>query len=259
MEKTFTLRVDLESFKGIKEGVPKLLDLLKKYDLKASFYLTMGGESNIFEILKYRKKLKSSAERKIRIWSLKEKLRMVLFPRDFVEENKIILKRILEEGHELGLHGWKHREWTRGLEKINIEKRINKSIRKYVKIFRKNPISFLSPGSNVNNKVLEILEKNKIKFISDFPGGKPKFCGKIKNIPMTIQGKNKMPIIEYLFSEGKSDKEILVIMEKEIMEKELASFYIHGMFEARFKTKLLEEIFKFIKKNKIKSERIIDY
>ena len=257
--KTFTLRVDLESFKGIKEGVPKLLDLLKKYNLKASFYLTIGGESNIFEILKYRNKLKSSGERKIRIWSLKEKLRMVLFPRDFVKENKKILKRILEEGHELGLHGWKHREWTRGLEKINVEKTVNKSIKKYIKIFEKNPISFLSPGYNVNKKVLEILEKNKIKFTSDFPGNKSKFYGKIKNIPITIQGKNKMPIIEYLVSLGKSDKEILAIMEKEIVGKELASFYIHGMFEARFKIKLLEEIFKFIKKNKIKSKRIIDY
>ena len=51
----------------------------------------------------------------------------------------------------------------------------------------------------------------------------------------------------------------LEIMKKEIMKKELASFYIHGMFEARFKMKLLEEIFKFIKKNKIKNKRIIDY
>ena len=64
MKKTFTLRVDLESDKGIKEGLPKLLDLLKRYDLKASFYLVMGGESNIWEILKYRKKMASADERK---------------------------------------------------------------------------------------------------------------------------------------------------------------------------------------------------
>ena len=259
MEKTFTLRVDLESFKGIREGAPKLLDLLKKYNLKASFYLTIGGESNIFEILRYRGKLKSSGERKIKVWKLKDKLRMALFPNDFVKENIKILKRILDEGHELGLHGWKHREWTRGLEKINVEEKINKSIKKYEKLFDKNPVSFASPGFNVNDKVLKVLEKNNIKFISDFPGNKPKKYGKIKNIPITILGENKMPIIEYLVSIGKNDKEILEIIKNEIEKKELASFYIHGMFEARFKIKLLEEIFKFIKKSKIKSKRIIDY
>ena len=257
--KTFTLRIDLESDKGIKEGVPKLLDLLKKYDLKASFYLSMGGESNIFELLRYRNKLKTSGERNIKIWTLKDKLRMVLFPRDFVKLNLKILKRILEEGHELGLHGWKHREWTRGLKEINIENTVKKSIKKYKKLFDKKPISFASPGFNVNNKVLEILEKNKIKVISDFPGEKTKKYEKIKNITITILGKDKMPIIEYLVSLGKNNEEILEIMKKEILKKELVSFYIHGMFEARFKLKLLEEIFKFIKKNKIKNKRIVDY
>jgi len=257
--KTFTLRVDLESDKGIRKGVPKLLDLLKKYNIKASFYLSMGGESNIFEILKYRSNLKTSGERKIKVWSLKDKLRMAFFPRDFVKGNKKILRRILGEGHELGLHGWKHREWTRGLEKINIKNTIKKSINKYIQLFGKKPTSFASPGFNINNKVLEILEKNKIKFISDFQDEKPRKYGPIKNIPITILGKDKTPIIEYLVSIGKNNEEILEIMKKEIMKKELASFYIHGLFEARFKIEILEEIFKFIKKNKIKNKRVIDY
>ena len=202
--KTFTLRVDLESDKGIKEGVPKLLELLKKHKIKASFYISMGGESNFLEILKYRNKLKTSGERKIKVWKLKDKLRMIFFPKDFVKENKEILRKIINEGHELGLHGWKHREWTRGFEKINIENTINKSIKKYKKVFNKNPISFASPGFNVNNNVLKILEQNNIKFISDFPGEKPKNYGKLKNIPITILGKNKTPIIEYLISQGEN-------------------------------------------------------
>jgi len=257
--KTFTLRVDLESDKGIKKGLLKLLNLLKKYNLKASFYLSMGGESNIFDVLKHRGKLVGSTERKIKVWSLKDKLRIVLLPRDFIRSNEKILKRILEEGHELGLHGWKHREWTRGLEKINIRKRIQMAKEKYIKIFGKNPTSFASPGFNINEKVLEILKKEGIKFISDFPGDHSKFYRQIKNVPMTICGKNKTPIIEYLISIGKKDDEILKIIKKEIKEKELASFYIHGMYEARFKLSLLEEIFKFIKNKKLENKRVMDY
>lgn len=257
--KSFTLRIDLESDKGIKEGVPKLLNLLKKYNIKASFYLSMGGESNLSEILKHRSNLKTSGERKIKLWSLKEKARMAFIPRDFVNKNKKILKRILDEEHELGLHGWKHREWTRSLEKIDLENTIKKSMNKYIRLFGEKPLSFASPGFNVNDKVLKILEKNNIKFMSDFPGEKAKKYGKIKNIPMTILGKDKMPIIEYLVSRGKSDEEILEIMKKEIEKKEISSFYIHGMFEGRFKIKLLEDIFKFIKRRKIKGRRVIDY
>ncbi|MFH1325749.1 MAG: polysaccharide deacetylase family protein [archaeon] len=259
MKKSFTLRVDLESDKGIKEGVPKLLDLLKKYGIKASFYLSMGGESDILEILKHRGKLKTSGERSVKIWSIKEKVRMVLFPKDFVKRNIGILKRILEEGHELGVHGWKHREWTRGLKKIGIENTIRKSIKKYEKFFGNKPISFASPGFNTNKDVMEALEKNNIKFVSDFQGDKPEKHGKIKNIPITILGKEKMPVIEYLVSLGKNDGEILEIIKEEITKRELASFYIHGMFEPRFKRDVLEEIFRFVKRKKIKDKRIIDY
>jgi len=126
-------------------------------------------------------------------------------------------------------------------------------------LFGKKPTSFASPGFNINNKVLEILEKNKIKFISDFQDEKPRKYGRIKNTSITILGKDKTPIIEYLVSIGKNNEEILEIMKKEIIKKELASFYIHGMFETRFKLKLLEEIFRFVKKSKIKNKRIIDY
>lgn len=256
--KSFTLRVDLESDKGIK-AVPKLLDLLKKYDMKASFYLVMGGESNFIDVIRYNKKLENAAERKIKIWSFKEKIRMVLFPKDFVKENLPILKRILDEGHELGLHGWKHRAWSRGLHKIDYKEHITKAINKYIRLFKVKPISWSSPAFNINNSVLKELEKVGIRFISDFGGGEVKYIGKIKNIPITIMGENNSPFIEFWAGKGRSDSEILEIFKKEIEDKEIISFYIHGLFEGRFKLRLLEEIFKLIKEKNIKNKRIIDY
>jgi len=259
MEKTFTLRVDLESSKGIREGLPPLLDLLKKYEIKASFYLVMGGESNIFEILKYRGGMAHSSERKIKIWSFWEKLRMALFPKDFVTQNKEVLKRILEEGHELGIHGWKHRAWTRGLDKININEHIEKAIEKYKGLFGKNPISFAAPGFNTNMEIMISLIFSHIKFVSDLPGSESILNGGIINVPMTICGENRTPIIEYLVSLGNDDDEVLELMKLKILERDLSSFYIHGLYEARFKLDLLERIFKFIKEEGIKTKRIIDY
>jgi undecaprenyl phosphate-alpha-L-ara4FN deformylase len=257
--KSFTLRIDIESDKGIREGLPKLLDLLKKYKIKASFYIVMAGESNVLDIIRYRKKLGSAAERKIKIFSTFEKIRMLLLPRDFVITNEAILKRILEEGHELGLHGWKHRAWTRGFEKINKEINIELARERYIKIFGKKPISFSAPGFNTDKEVISILESKGIKFISDFQGSKPKKCSLLTNIPITIKGKDNMPIIEYLAGEGYSDKEIVTYLKDQINNKELSSLYIHDLYEARVKLQVLEEVFKFIKMERIKVKRIIDY
>jgi len=257
MKKTFFIRIDLESQKGIRKGVPRILEVLERNGVKGSFYLTMGGESNIFEILKNRNKLSSSGERKIKVWTLREKIRMVFFPKDFVRANEKILKRILEGGHELGLHGWKHREWTRNLGSLDVEKAISNSIKKYVNLFGKRPTSWSSPGFNTREKVLLLLEKNHFRFVSDFQ--EEQSFGNLKNLPLTILGKNKMPFIEYWVGEGKTDAEILRKFKDQLKVKTLASFYIHGLFEGRFKTELLGRMIKLLKKEGFTNKRVIDY
>ena len=255
--KNFVVRIDLESDRGIREGLPRLLDLFKKHNILGSFYLTMGGESNIFEILENRGPMKGSAKRKIKIWSFWDKLRIVLFPKKFVRRNKDILKRILEEDHELGLHGYKHRVWTRNLGSLDLNFEIKRMVEEYNHIFGVRPISFAAPGFNTNNKVLRILEMEGIRYISDFLGRKN--YGKLKNIPIEICGLNRMPFIEYHVGEGKSDKEIINEFKKEIKGKNFVSFYLHGLFEGRFKIDLVEKMILELKKNKFQSKRVIDF
>lgn len=256
MKKDFIIRIDLESQKGIRYGLPKLLKLFKRHNVKGSFYLTMGGESNIFEILRNRGELKTAGKRKIKLWGLKDKIRMALFPIDFIAANKNILRRVIEEGHELGIHGWKHREWTRNLDAVNIKKRLKQIINKYIKYFGKRPSSWTSPGYNVNKKILNDLEDVGITHISDFD--KKQNFGKIKNIPINICGENKMPFIEYWAGEGKSDEVIFKIFKGRVRNKNFVSFYLHGMFEGIFKIELLEKMIVYLKKQRHKSKRIID-
>ena len=256
MEKTFSLRVDLESGKGIREGVPKILNLLKKYDVKASFYVTMGGESNLFELFRYRKKL--PGKRKISVFSKKEILRMVFLPKDFVMENREILRRILSEGHELGIHGWKHREWTRGLEKLNVRKVVRKAIGKYIKLFGRTPQSFCAPAFRMNRRAVKILASEGIKVISDFPGKSPEKIEGLVNIPITLRGEGNTPVIEYYVGEGYSDEEIFEKIVAEIKRSDYNSMYIHGLFECREKIELLERLFEWLKKNNIKTKKFVE-
>jgi len=250
----FSLRIDIESKNGIKNGIPALLKLLRKHNLKASFYLTMGGESNLFELLRYRKGL--NCERKLKIFSLAEKIRMAIFPNDFVKLNKNLLKKVIEEGHELGIHGWKHRAWSRGLNKINIRKHLKKSIKRYLNYFNKRPDSFCSPAFQTNTKVLEELERNKFKVISDFEGVYPSKKNNLINVPITIKGEYNTPIIEYLVTKGFSDEEILDYLKKEIKKKKLASLYIHDLYEPIYKINILTELFKFLNKENISVKTI---
>lgn len=256
MKKEFVIRIDLESQKGIRDGLPNLLRLFKKHGVKGSFYLTMGGESNVFEILGNRGKLKTTAERKIKLWSKKDKIRMVLSPIDFVKKNRQLLKKIISDGHELGLHGWKHREWTRNLDNVNLKARLKQMTSRYKEYFGKRATSWASPGFNTNKNVLRELENSGIYHISDFKE-KQNF-GKIKNVPINICGGNRMPFIEYWVAMGKSDEEIFEVFKKRIRGRKFVSFYLHGMFEGRFKIDLLEKMIIHLTAIKFISKKIVD-
>ncbi|MFA5084580.1 MAG: polysaccharide deacetylase family protein, partial [Candidatus Paceibacterota bacterium] len=187
--------------------------------------------------------------------------RMAFFPEDFVKKNRRILCRILREGHELGIHGWKHRAWTRGLEKINIEKHIIMAKERYERIFGKSPTSFAAPAFRTNAKTLKILSDSGFRTISDIPmkaSGKISTGGKnqLMNVPITICGPNKTPIIEYLASKGYSDREILDCLKKEIKGKKFASIYFHDLFECRMKIGLLSSLFEFLEESNIKVKTI---
>ncbi|MFH1308563.1 MAG: polysaccharide deacetylase family protein [Patescibacteria group bacterium] len=243
---TFGLRIDLESDKGIRYGVPNLLKLLREFGFKASFYVTMGGESGIFEILKYRGPIPGAGERKVRIFSLFEKLRIALFPKDFVTSNVGVLRQILADGHELGIHGWKHRAWTRALDKIDYKKHIGFAVRKYIRLFKKKPDTFCSPGFRTNKKVIEYLDHLDFKVISDLPEFSKIF--RMANVPITIKGKNNTPIIE---SGGSFE-----YIKDQIQKQEPAIMYIHGMYECIRKLGMLRKIFEYLRDNKIQVKTI---
>jgi peptidoglycan/xylan/chitin deacetylase (PgdA/CDA1 family) len=276
------MRIDVESEKCV-EALPKFLDLLKKFGIKASFYVTIGGPSNLLEYLTYRNlsrktpniclKYKNGfweeTECKVGKFKLTQRYSIgemikLLFQKNFVEENLKIFKRVIKESHELGLHGYKHAPWNHGLYFINVKEHIQAAIEKFENYFGFRPISWASPGFRINKTALIWLNEFGIRIISDLLHEKPlkvRILEKeldIFNVPVTIIGENNIPIIEWLEMNNISDEKKLKIIEDEISKRKLNVMYVHGMFECTKKLDLLKEIFKFLRKNNIPIVRICD-
>lgn len=252
----FGFRIDIDSRYGLLHGVPRLLEVLRRQDIAASFFIPMGGESSVAELLRYRGG-ERGAMGGVKLPKA-ELARMVLFPKNFAEENVELLRQILSEGHTLGVHGWKHRAWTRALERIDVGKHVLLATEKYEELFGKKPLSFAAPAFKSSRKVLDALEGNGYRVAGDLDGndaffpivdGRKYSCCQV---PVTLKQENTDPLIESFSLQGASDdavaQKICGLVDGKEMQGSLATLYCHDFFEGVHKPHVVESVLAHVKK-----------
>ncbi|MBT9138556.1 MAG: putative 4-deoxy-4-formamido-L-arabinose-phosphoundecaprenol deformylase ArnD [Dehalococcoidia bacterium] len=238
MAKYTAIKVDVDTLTGLCVGVPNILDLLADYSVKATFFVPMGPDNSGKHIGRVIKKDFLSRMLKmnpVKMIGFKNLLYgTVLKPPLIGKGNAAILKRIVDEGHELGIHGWDHYQWQRKLERMSkdgIRRHLRLSAESYAEIFGSKPKSTAAPGWNTTNSSLEIQEEFGFLYSSDARGiqaFRPKINGKslrTLQIPTTLPGMDELGVA------GFSSEQILAFFEKEWQRNTLLVLGVHAEIE----------------------------
>ncbi len=114
------LRIDVDTRLGLQEGVPRLLELFRRYSVRASFFVTFGPDHSgraIRRIFRPSFIAKMWRTNPFRLSGFKTLLAGTLLPSLPVGEGEpALLKDIVAEGHELGIHGYDHVRWQDQLD-----------------------------------------------------------------------------------------------------------------------------------------------
>ncbi len=245
-----SVSVHVDGYYGLKYGVTNLLELFKKYNIKATFFVNMGREAGIFKILKYRtKELKKSDKEIVNRYSKIQMLRMLFFPRALGYKNCKILKQIKDAGHEVNPHCWSHLLWSKNFDKMDIENQIKKMKESFVRCLNQEPTGFAPPTWKWNSRVIDFLKKAGFSYIST---NNAKFSKITKSngitlIPLTY---DKTP--EEMLNEGMSEKEVIKYYKEKVIKKEF-NIYFHADYEGIRGLKLTEEILKLINPKTLKT------
>lgn len=260
-EKIFCFRWDIDHIKCIEEGVPNILDICLEHNIKCSFFINLGKSMDLkLWSLGFKKSFNKVMDKDslnvINKLGWFDFLKTLSRNQDVGLSHIKILKRILNEGHDLGLHGgMNHVTWSRNLDKFSI-KELDRLLEESIGLYklRVNPVleGFVSPGFKSNESLLILLDKYKIKYAGDLSGKEP-FYPKINGrktsclqIPVTIIGPGTIPILENLYARGLERNEIMKIVKEQIKEKDFAVWYGHPLFEG-LKSKDFEEILLYVK------------
>lgn len=163
------LRIDVDSFRGTRYGVPNLCELLDTHSINGSFFFSVGPDNmgrHIWRMIRpsfFWKMLRTRAPG-LYGWD-------ILFRGTFHQGPVIgkglgpIIRSAAGAGHEVGLHAWDHHAWQVHIDHMDgdaIYEHIRKGVKSLTRILDRPPTCSASPGWKCNDRVL--LEKDRFLF-----------------------------------------------------------------------------------------------
>lgn len=250
----FALKIDVDTYQGLGEGVPRLLDCLSRHRVPASFYVSMGPDNSGKAIRRLftrkgfaRKMLRSNA---VRLYGLRTALYGTLLPAPQIARSfPDTLRRTVAEGHELGIHGNDHVYWhdyVLTLSVDDVSREIDGALERFVDILGRPPTGFAAPGWQCGESALAVLERGPFRYHSSTRGESPyrprigSIEGRLAEIPTTL------PTLDELLGQGFSSEESLSLYVDSLGRRELEVLTVHAEVEGgayvEFFSQLLERL-----------------
>jgi len=272
-EKILGLKIDVDTYRGTKYGVPSLLETLAKYDIKGSFFFSIGPDNmgrHAWRLLKpkfLKKMLRGNAAK---LYGFDIIFKGLLCPGpDIGKKLPDIMKNAEERGHEVALHAYDHYKWQMKISKASLKTASslqNMAIKRWNEIFSSSPKAAGTPGWQLSQPWLDFSENNNNLFYrSDSRGndyGFPVFNGKqytTLQIPTTLptydetigkDGINNTNYNEFLLSKIQKNKLNVVSIHAEVEGiacKEMFKDFIVKALQENIKIVPLIQIYEMVK------------
>jgi peptidoglycan/xylan/chitin deacetylase (PgdA/CDA1 family) len=174
------LRVDVDTRRGLDEGVPRLLELFRRLGVRASFFVTMGPDHSgraIRRVLRPSFLAKMWRTNPFKLYGLRTLFSGTLVPARLVGTGApAMLRQIADEGHEVAPHGWDHVGWQdriHRLDHVAIRADLDLAARSFLTAVGVAPSASAAPGWRTSPLALTVQDARGFLYASDTRGDTP--------------------------------------------------------------------------------------
>lgn len=242
------LRVDVDTLRGTREGVPALLETFEQRGIAASFFFSVGPDNmgrHLWRLVRPNFLLKMIRSNAARLYGWDILLRGVFWPGPGIGASCApLMRNAAAMGHEVGIHAWDHHKWQTRLDSMSPDELATETERATTalgEILGRNPTCSASPGWRCNDAVLSIKEEYSMAYHSDCRGSRifrPLVDGKAltPQIPVTLPTYD-----ELIGRNGISDGNYNAALLEQIQARQLNVLTVHAEVEGIAKRNLFHE------------------
>jgi undecaprenyl phosphate-alpha-L-ara4FN deformylase len=187
------LKIDIDTYRGTREGALRLADLLQKLALRATFLFSMGPDHTGRAIKRvFRRGFLAKVQRTsvLEHYGLKTLLYGVLLPGPHIGRRcRGPMQEIAQRGFEVGVHTWDHVRWQDGVANASeawTRRELTLARDEFMAVFGRAPAVHGAAGWQMNHYLPPLERELGFRYASDVRGSEP-------FLPLTAAGAAAIP------------------------------------------------------------------
>ena len=180
MSKQLALKIDIDTYRGTREGVPRLVELLQRFNAQATFFFSLGPDHTgraIKRVFRPGFIGKVSRTSVVEHYGIKTLLYGTLLPApDIGRKCAGIMRMVKVAGFETGIHCYDHILWQDHVAQKDAawtRHQLQLAVDRYADIFGEAPHAHAAAGWQMNRHALRLMQQLGFKYSSDTRGTHP--------------------------------------------------------------------------------------
>ncbi|MDE2118742.1 MAG: 4-deoxy-4-formamido-L-arabinose-phosphoundecaprenol deformylase [Betaproteobacteria bacterium] len=174
------LKIDVDTWRGTREGVPRLIEILKKHNAQATFFFSLGPDHTgraIWRVFRPGFLGKVSRTSVVEHYGIKTLLYGTLLPGpDIGRGCADIMRSARDAGFEVGIHCYDHIRWqdrVAGKDAEWTRREMQRAVDRFTEVFGEAPKAHAAAGWQMNRHALRLTQQLGFDYSSDTRGTCP--------------------------------------------------------------------------------------
>jgi peptidoglycan/xylan/chitin deacetylase (PgdA/CDA1 family) len=174
------LKIDVDTYRGTREGVPRLVDVLQRHNAQATFFFSLGPDHTGRAIKRvFRRGFLGKVSRTsvVTHYGIKTLLYGTLLPApDIGKKCAGIMRGVRDAGFETGIHCYDHIRWqdyVAGKDAKWTQRELQRAVDRYTGIFGEAPKAHAAAGWQMNRHAFRLMQRFGFDYSSDTRGTHP--------------------------------------------------------------------------------------